>query len=294
MWLKNSNQIISSCIFCFWTTQIAAINEKCQNKWMHWCHSSCLKNHLQQPWVILSNSLTPEDDCECGSKTLSLFHPHSQLQLKSVIIIWKKALTIILCFDVFELELWVCFPAVPTQRQNTAHKLLSREALVLSKRPEQQKCYISFGPARANTCHIFNINLGESWPDTHNSSCLTVKQHFLSRMVYAELHFQQQLLPKANSQSQLVFVYPCINHRHSTDWAPDHNCVPPLVLWVISAGLFNGVELSCHKAELFSYILIWGFLLSISIVGLRPMQHWKLSIPGWMSFSLCLSWSDPQ
>lgn len=36
----------------------------------------------------------------------------------------------------------------------------------------------------------------------------------------AELHFQQQLLPHANSQSQLVFVYPCIHDWHRARLSP--------------------------------------------------------------------------
>lgn len=140
---------------------------------------------------------------------------------------------------------------------------MSRERELYSLQRNQNKSNATSCFMQPYFQHLFRGN----WPDEHKTSLWSCRlsQQDSGQLMQAELHFQQQLLSNANSQSHLVFVYPCIHYWHRTGWAQDHNCIQPLVPWTVSGRvvLFSRVALSCHNAVLFCYVLIWAFLLSI-------------------------------
>lgn len=257
---------------------------------MHGCHSSWLKNHLQQQWVIASNSPTPEDERERGEEReggretdchifIHTLNSNTRFSFLFVIIHWKLLCSAVKCSAalalwILELHLDRDFSWHANPEANTAHELQSWEAAVLSEKPKQQTCCVLFCTAGDDTRQVFNIHLGAT-SLTNTATAAPQWGHALSQqdsgqLMQAELLSQQQLLSNANSQSHLVFVYPCIHYWHRADGAQDHNCVQPLVLWMISGGavLFSRVALSCHNAVLFSYVLIWAFLLSIFTIAI--------------------------
>lgn len=169
---------------------------------MHGCQSSCLKNHLQQWWVIASNSLTPQGERRWRRRRRRGWKEEA----RRIVII--HALN-------FNTRFWLVFvhsnllPSVLMFRAPVVNSGAASDCKVFltwqprGKHSPRAAKLRSLGPLRETktikTLHLvsgcwsqrspyFQHPFRGKWPDKDNNSCPTVKAHTFSagqRAAYA-------------------------------------------------------------------------------------------------------------
>lgn len=172
---------------------------------------------------------------------LSHHHPHPQLQHKILNIICNNIVTAF--FSCSVVWAWVVNPGAasdnkfiwqPRGKHNPWAK--RRSFIPLTETKTREMLHLVSCSSSQHSPYFQQLFSG-NWPDEHNNHCLIVSQQDSGQLTQAEIHFQQQLLSNANSFNPILCL--CIHVfiiGTGLDWAQDHNCVQPMVLWTILGG----------------------------------------------------------
>lgn len=155
-----------------------------------------------------------------------------------------------------EQHLTISFSDTSTQRQTQP---TSYEKKIYASRRNQNNrdaasCFVQLEPTLATFSTIISWKLAWWTQQPPKTNSLSAGQ-------WPELHFQRQLLSNANSFSPILCL--CIHVfiiGTGLDRAQDHDCVQPLVLWVISGRVewsrFATVWYCCDVRAYMSFPLI--------------------------------------